>query len=93
MLILYDAIGTLGEAVRSELNKPQYINILLPPLIQKWNSLRDDDRGLLPLLECLTSIASALGSGFKAFASPVYQRCLKLIEGTLIQEAVSQLRN
>jgi transportin-1 len=88
LLILYDAIGTLGDAVRSELNKPQFINILLPPLIVKWNALADDDRGLLPLLECLTSVASALGVGFQNFAHPVYHRCLKLIEMTLLKDAV-----
>lgn len=60
----------------------------MPPLIIRWNDLRDDDKNLLPLLECLTSISAALGSGFMNFALPVFQRCIRLIESTLIQEAV-----
>ena len=51
LLILYDAIGTLADSVGHHLNKPEFINLLMPPLIHKWNSLKDDDRGLSPLLE------------------------------------------
>lgn len=58
MLILYDAIGTLAEAVGDELNKPEFINILMPPLLLRWNKLQDDDRNIFPLLECLTSVCT-----------------------------------
>lgn len=51
LLILYDAIGTLADSVGHHLNKEEYINMLMPPLIEKWNTLKDDDRGLFPLLE------------------------------------------
>lgn len=48
---MYDAIGTLADSVSYHLNKPEYINLLMPPLIQKWNVLKDDDKDLFPLLE------------------------------------------
>lgn len=51
LLILYDAIGTLADSVGHHLNKPNYINLLMPPLIQKWNILKDEDKDLFPLLE------------------------------------------
>ena len=51
LLILYDAISTLADAVGSELNNEKYINLLMPPLIKRWNALTDEDRGLFPLLE------------------------------------------
>lgn len=55
LLILYDALGTLADAVGNNLNKPEYIEMLMPPLIQKWDSLNDcgEDRlnDLFPLLE------------------------------------------
>ena len=31
----------------------EYIELLMPSLIQKWNSLKDDDKDLFPLLEVL----------------------------------------
>lgn len=51
LLILYDAIGTLADSVGPHLNKPDYINLLMPPLIHKWNVLKDEDKDLFPLLE------------------------------------------
>lgn len=51
LLILYDAIGTLADSVGHHLNKQEYINLLMPPLITKWNVLKDEDKDLFPLLE------------------------------------------
>ncbi|KAJ8986236.1 hypothetical protein NQ317_009942 [Molorchus minor] len=83
LLILYDAIGTLADSVGSHLNKPDYINLLMPPLIHKWNVLKDEDKDLFPLLECLSSVATALQSGFLPYCEPVYCRCVSLIHHTL----------
>ena len=51
LLILYDAVGTLAESVGEALNQPTLIDILMPPLIARWNELPDEDAGLFPLLE------------------------------------------
>jgi transportin-1 len=85
LLILYDAIGTLADSVGHHLNKPEYINLLMPPLIEKWNLLKDTDKDLFPLLECLSSVATALQSGFLPYCEPVFKRCVSLIEQTLMQ--------
>ena len=62
--------------------------MLMPPLIQKWNQLKDEDKDLFPLLECLSSVATALRSGFLPYAEPVFQRCVSLVEQTLAQSVV-----
>ncbi|KAM9237784.1 LOW QUALITY PROTEIN: transportin-1-like [Dugong dugon] len=85
LLILYDAIGTLADSVEHHLNKPEYIQMLMPPLIQKWNMLKDKDKDLFPLLECLSSVATALQSGFLLYCEPVYQRCVNLVQKALAQ--------
>merc|ERR1719272_2131185 len=86
ILILYDAVGTLADAVGEGLNQAEYIQILMPPLMARWNELHDDDRNIFPLLECLTSVAQALGIGFSPFAPPVFQRCLQIIQKTLVEQ-------
>jgi transportin-1 len=86
LLILYDAIGTLADSVGHHLNKPEYIDMLMPPLIQKWNMLKDEDKDLFPLLECLSSVATALQAGFLPYCEPVYNRCISLIQQTLNQD-------
>ncbi|KAI9082777.1 hypothetical protein K1719_035234 [Acacia pycnantha] len=78
--IVYDAIGTLAEAVGGELNQPAYLDILMPPLIEKWHQLPNSDKDLFPLFECFTSIAHALGTGFTPFAEPVFRRCINIIQ-------------
>ncbi|KAG6604952.1 Transportin-1, partial [Cucurbita argyrosperma subsp. sororia] len=78
--IVYDAIGTLADAVGAELNQPAYLDVLMPPLIAKWQQLSNSDKDLFPLLECFTSIAQALGGGFAQFAQPVFQRCISIIQ-------------
>jgi hypothetical protein len=34
-----------------------YLDILMPPLIAKWQQLSSSDKDIFPLLECFTSIA------------------------------------
>ena len=51
MLILYDAVGTLADAVGRSLANPTYVEILMPPLTARWAKLKDDDPNLIPLLE------------------------------------------
>jgi transportin-1 len=53
MLILYDAVGTLADAVGPALQNPMYVEILMPPLNKKWSKLKDDDDDLIPLLEVM----------------------------------------
>ncbi|KAL0483290.1 transportin protein TNPO1 [Acrasis kona] len=89
--ILYDAIRTLADVVGDTLNNKNYIALLMPPLINKWNQISDSDRNIFPLLDCLTGIAAALKTGFLHFAHPVYQRCLRLISNTYLQQADSKV--
>lgn len=93
LLILYDAVGTLADSVGSNLNQPEYINILMPPLIEKWNQLQDDDKDLFPLLECLSSIATALQAGFLPYCEPVFRRCISLIQQTITQQEIANNAN
>lgn len=37
--------------------QPNYLEILMPPLIAKWQQLANSDKDLFPLLECFTSIS------------------------------------
>jgi hypothetical protein len=71
-------------------NLKEYINKLMPPLIEKWNSLRDEDKNLFPLLECLSSVATALQAGFIPYCEPVYKRCLSLVKQTIDQNELFQ---
>jgi hypothetical protein len=48
--------------------------VLLPPLLRKYSAVQDTDRSLLPLLECISSIVSAIGPGFSPYVPEVSPR-------------------
>ncbi|EIW80522.1 transportin-PC [Coniophora puteana RWD-64-598 SS2] len=85
MLILYDAVGTLADSVGRALSNPAYVDILMPPLTQRWSKLQDDDDDLIPLLECLASVTIAMGAAFLPYAGPVFQRCTNIVHHALLQ--------
>lgn len=78
--VLYDSIGILADAVGHYLNRPDYIDLLVPPLIEKFKALKDDDEELLVLLECMSCVASALRSEFLPYSALLFTRCVSLIE-------------
>lgn len=51
LLILYDAVGTLADAVGDALSNKRMVDIIMPPLITKWERLSDDEEDIVPLLE------------------------------------------
>ncbi|KAA1476473.1 ARM repeat-containing protein [Dentipellis sp. KUC8613] len=85
MLILYDAVGTLADAVGAALQNPAYVEILMPPLTKKWSKLKDDDEDLIPLLECLASVTIAIGPSFLPYAGPIFDRCLNIAKTSIVQ--------
>ncbi|KHJ87372.1 HEAT repeat protein, partial [Oesophagostomum dentatum] len=103
LLILYDAVGTLANSVGSALSQPMYVQVLMPPLMEKWQRLGNDDKlyrvlignlfqELFPLLECVSSVASAMGIAFLPYCEPVYSRCITLITQSLHQSMEAQQR-
>ncbi|KAH3744594.1 hypothetical protein Pelo_14006 [Pelomyxa schiedti] len=90
LLTVYDGISTLATSMKDALNNEQCISLMIPPLISKWNALADNDENLLPLIECLASICSALGTGFLPLEPMIVPRSIKILENTLLQHAVAQ---
>ncbi|XP_025914093.1 transportin-2 [Apteryx rowi] len=94
LLILYDAIGTLADSVGHHLNQPEYIQKLWPgaggggaePGRRRPSPCPALTSRLgFPSRQCLSSVATALQSGFLPYCEPVYQRCVTLVQKTLAQ--------
>jgi len=79
LLILYDAVGTLAEAVGAELDRPQYVQALMAPLVQKFDTVPDNDKSLVALFECLSSLMQNLGPSLLPMVPRVVERCTRLI--------------
>eukprot|EP01067_Filipodium_phascolosomae_P005139 Filipodium_phascolosomae@DN3175_c0_g1_i1.p1 len=71
-LILFDAIGTLAEAVGAHLSQ-QHLQRLLPPVLEAWDRCSSptsspNEREVIAVYECMTSFARALKEGFLELA-------------------------
>lgn len=82
--LLYDAIGALALSVRNNLNKPDYVERLVVPLIQKFVLYADfyEDQ-FLALTECLSNIVTAIEVAFLPYTEVVFDRCLYIINVTM----------
>mmetsp|Transcript_1835 Transcript_1835/g.3087 ORF Transcript_1835/g.3087 Transcript_1835/m.3087 type:complete len:926 (+) Transcript_1835:171-2948(+) len=78
---MLDTIGTLFE------NAPEGAKSIYPQLMPVlWNSyqgLNDIDPLVTSFLDCFGLIAKQVGVAIGNYAKPVYDRCLRLLEGTL----------
>ncbi|CAI4228571.1 unnamed protein product [Auanema sp. JU1783] len=83
LLILYDAVGTLAGSVGSAMRNPAYVQLLMPPLMEKWMRLGNDEKELFPLLECVSAIATSTGTEFIPYTEPVFNKCVALIEKSM----------
>ncbi|CAH2355414.1 importin subunit beta-2 [[Candida] railenensis] len=92
MIILYDCVQTFIEKMGYEVlsSDPSYINALLPSLLEKWHSLKDDDTDLWPLLECMASVAATLQDLFVPYAVPVYARAINILSNCIQQDQQCQ---
>jgi len=81
--MLYDTIGTIAETLEEDINEEPYKSLLITPLLQKWQTLNDNDTDLFPLLECLSYITLAMGPNFISYTQPIFDRSVRLIEMVL----------
>lgn len=86
MVVLYDCIQTFVEKMGERLQSAECVNMLLPPLLQKWQALDDNDTALWPLLECMASVAATLGPVFAPYAPPVYERAVRILHQAIEQD-------
>lgn len=66
------------------MNKPALIELILPPLLSKWELLLQQGCAdlLPPLLECITSFVQAVGTGACQYCCKIYRAALELLANT-----------
>lgn len=81
--LLYNVIATLAKSVGNEpMNKPEYINLLLPPLVTNQAlHMPQDDGDLVKCMENLHWIVWALRRGFgvSPFSEGVLRPCIWIL--------------
>lgn len=83
---LYDSVQTLLDRVGPAVVDPKLVNIILPPLMEKWTLIKDDSQDLWPLFECISSVAASFGALFAPYAADVYKRGLGVLNNGLLMD-------
>lgn len=52
--MILDAVCTLVDNMKEEVNRPEVLNSLIPPILQKWGGLKSSDINIRPIAECLS---------------------------------------
>lgn len=82
---LYECIQTVALACTQAVQEnPAIVNPVIEPMLARWNSLSEDDRELLAILECFSYLAIAMGTGFAEFAPPLFERSILMIREILV---------
>lgn len=89
MYILYDCVQTLAEHVGPALAQDDLVTMLMPALLQRWNKVSDHSREVIPLLECLSYVATALDHKFSQYAGGIFARCIGIIHRNLQESQLS----
>ena len=79
----YDSLCTVAGSFPSALQTAAGAGMVLPPLVAKVTALHDGDRDLLPLLECIATVAPAAGQQLQPYAPAVFGRCVALVDRTV----------
>lgn len=87
MLILYDAIRTLAEAVGPalvEAHPSHYSQLFLTPLFARWDQLTPNDHyQASALCDCMGYVAQAIGSQILPMAPVITRKCIELVSVNL----------
>mmetsp|Transcript_21721 Transcript_21721/g.47478 ORF Transcript_21721/g.47478 Transcript_21721/m.47478 type:complete len:916 (+) Transcript_21721:105-2852(+) len=78
--LVYDALGTLAEAVGKRIADPALVPLYMSPLYQRFLALQPTDKDLLPLMECFITLAIMLGRAFEPFAAAVFEKSMRVLQ-------------
>lgn len=84
LLILFDAVAQLAEAVGCALAHPEIVAVLMPAVLGKWEKLRDDERGLIPCTECICALVGAMGELTLPYIEVLYSRIMRLVNARTV---------
>eukprot|EP00178_Gracilaria_changii_P024292 TRINITY_DN731_c0_g1_i1.p1 TRINITY_DN731_c0_g1~~TRINITY_DN731_c0_g1_i1.p1 ORF type:complete len:986 (+),score=105.43 TRINITY_DN731_c0_g1_i1:1603-4560(+) len=86
LIVLYDVVCTMADAVGNEIALPEHMNVLMPLLTAQWNATSDNDIKMLSVLECLSHVFRALGMGSQQYAGNIFSRCTSIMDSIYTQE-------
>jgi transportin-1 len=92
LILLFDVLGTVADCCGPSIAEGNLPTIYMPPLLQMFDRIGKNDptdRTLLPLMECLASIAMASGTNFQPYALECFEIAMCTIESVQLTLATT----
>ena len=92
LVLVFDVLATLADCVGPATAEDHLPSIYIPPLLQMWDQIAQQNpanRTLLPLMESLASIALTSGMNFQPYALQSFENAMCSIEMVTLQLAAS----
>lgn len=86
MLTLYECIQSVVIAISPAMTDPEILEILMAPIVSRWQTHDDTDIELLPLLSCIAAVAANARESFAPYASVVFERSAKIVHQIFVME-------
>lgn len=87
---LLDALGALCQSTGEALSQSHLLEMLMPPLMARWEQIDENDEKSSPIFDCMTRICLALGMAFSPWAVPVFERCPSIMQTHVMAAAMEK---
>ncbi|KAL4445472.1 hypothetical protein ABPG74_004546 [Tetrahymena malaccensis] len=82
--MLLDAVCTIVETMKEEVNTPEVLQTLLPPILEKWGQLKSTDIAIKGFAECFSLLAQELEANFLVYTEFIYPKCFEMMQNYII---------
>ncbi|EAS07874.2 importin-beta amine-terminal domain protein (macronuclear) [Tetrahymena thermophila SB210] len=82
--MLLDAVCTIVSTMQEEVNTPEVLQTLLPPILEKWGQLKSTDIAIKGFAECFSLLAQELESNFLIYTEYIYPKCFEMLQNYVI---------
>jgi transportin-1 len=92
LLNVFDVLGIMADFVGPAIGEGNLPAVYVPTLLSMWDNVaRQDptDRTLVPLLECLASIAMVCGMNYQPYALETFDNSMAMIESVTLHLTAS----
>lgn len=80
---LFMVVEALASHYHAEIANPDYVTLLMQPLMSKTDQLENDDETIKTAFACLGYVSDALGPAFHQYAPPLFAKALAIVQESL----------
>ncbi|ODV90826.1 hypothetical protein CANCADRAFT_2551 [Tortispora caseinolytica NRRL Y-17796] len=81
---IYDIIVIICDYLSYAVATPEFVNQIVPLIIQQWNQLSKDDTLVFLILDAYTALSGSLGPVLGGYGPEIFKQCHNLLQESLV---------